>query len=106
MMFEHTTSPERCPDRDKHRWPIGPCEDIAQCPHCLMPTFRLRPLGETYGFHGRDCSLPEVHEGECVGGGSGHEPKHIRGYWKGFEDDVRAEREWWANRDTPDAATS
>ena len=84
-----------CPDRNKHREPRGPCEDISQCGLCGAITFALRPEGETYGFHEPDCSLPLLHENFCVGGGSGHPPGKVRGYWPGFEDDVRRERERW-----------
>lgn len=82
----------------EHRLPAGPCEDIAQCPVCLMPTFALRPPGQTFGFHARDCSLPAVHERDCAGGGTGHPPGQVRGYWPGFDADVQAERDWWASR--------
>lgn len=90
--------PRQCPNASNHRAPYGPCEDIGQCSGCGMMTFALRPAGETFGFHERNCSLPEVHEGYCLGGGEGHEPKTIRGYWPGYEDDVKAEREWWESK--------
>jgi hypothetical protein len=80
-----------------HRLPDGPCEDLVSCPRCRLPTYALRPEGETFGFHARDCSAPAVHEGQCPGGGAGHRPGLIRGYWSGFSDDVRAEHEWWAS---------
>ncbi len=73
----------------------GPCMDTAMCPECWRPMGAMRPPGETFGFHNRDCSLPERHYGECVGGGTGHKPGHIRGYWPGFEADIEAERAWW-----------
>lgn len=70
-----------CP-RGPHRIPQGPNEDIAQCPVCLAPDYVLRPPGETFGEHLPDCSLPERHEGRCVGGGNGH-PRAplVRGYF-------------------------
>lgn len=77
---------------------MGPCVDLAQCPECGTICGALRPPGETFGFHARDCSLPERHYGECVGGGTGHQPGHIRGYWPGFDADVAAERAWWDSR--------
>lgn len=69
-----------CP-QGPHRPPQGPNEDVAQCGRCLSLTFAMRPEGETFGHHLPDCSLPERHQGYCVGGGSGHPPaKKIRGY--------------------------
>lgn len=89
-----------CPDRDRHRPPQGPCEDLGQCPRCLWLSFEMRPAGETFGFHARDCSLSERHEGDCVGGGNGHRPGVIRGYWgPTTDDDIAAERAWWAAKE-------
>lgn len=99
--MQATPTPSEAPPCGEYRLPTGPCEDIGQCPLCLSPIGVLRPAGETFGFHERDCSLPVVHPGECEGGGSGHEPQKIRGWWPGFEADVQAEREWWASRATP-----
>lgn len=73
--------PDQCPE-GPHRGPQGPCEDLSQCGRCWMPSFALRPAGETFGEHADDCSLPAVHEGWCVGGGSGHPPSRlVRGFW-------------------------
>lgn len=63
-----------------HREPAGPCEDLAMCEACGKPTFFMRPAGECFGHHAEDCSLPERHEGFCVGGGQGHETKVLRGW--------------------------
>jgi len=87
--------PGDCP-RAPHRGPEGPCEDVAQCGLCGLPSFDLRPEGETYGFHARDCSLPLRHEGACVGGGTGHPPVTVRGWWPGMDDDLRVERDYYA----------
>lgn len=47
-----------------------------------MPSWSMRPLGETYGTHLPDCSLPVRHESYCLPGGAGHPPApRIRGYW-------------------------
>jgi len=54
----------------------------------------MRPAGETIGLHSDDCSLPERHGGYCTGGGTGHPPaEHIRGFWPGMDDDIRAAQE-------------
>lgn len=79
----------------EHQPIAGPCVDLAQCGECWMPVGALRPPGETFGFHDRDCSLPERHYGVCVGGGTGHKPGLIRGWWAGFEADFEAELAWW-----------
>lgn len=68
----------------EHRLPQGPNEDITQCSEsgCWLPTFMLRPEGETYGWHRSDCCLPVRHESYCRPGGQGHPPAPvIRGYW-------------------------
>lgn len=60
---------------------------------CYAPVAVMRPVGETYGLHDDDCSLPERHFGECVGGGAGHPVAVlVRGWWMGFEQDVLAAR--------------
>lgn len=69
--FGSIEHPEQCPN-GPHRGPQGPNEDLSQCPLCLMPSFALRPDGETFGQHLPDCSLPRRHHGFCVGGGTGH----------------------------------
>lgn len=97
MMWEYDW--RTCPDAALHRPPEGPCEDIGQCPQCGSLNFSMRPEGETYGFHAEDCSLPMLHERDCVGGGQGHPPGEVRGYWLGFEEDVARERRRWAERD-------
>ena len=43
---------------ETHRGPQGPNEDLSQCWQCGTPTYRLRPVGETFGEHQADCSLP------------------------------------------------
>jgi hypothetical protein len=76
---------ENCPR--PHRYPQGPNEDVGPCPGCGGNSWELRPEGETYGYHARDCSLPIRHEGNCVGGGSGHPAVvKIRGYFHDPED--------------------
>lgn len=68
-----------CPG-EPHRGPEGPNEDIGQCSKCGGLSFSMRPEGETFGRHWPDCSLPNRHEGECVGGGTGHpDAPKIRG---------------------------
>lgn len=72
--------PKDCPDREKHRWPQGTNEDVAQCFRCGVGTYSMRPWGETFGTHISDCSLPIWHEGYCEPGGDGHpEAPVIRG---------------------------
>ena len=93
-------SPEAC--TREHPNLVGPCVDVGQCPECWMPCGSMRPPGETFGFHARDCSLPERHYGECVGGGTGHKPGHIRGYWPGMDEDIRTELAWWAETNPGD----
>lgn len=60
-----------CPD-GPHRGPEGPNEDMGQCGKCGGFSFSMRPEGETFGRHWSDCSLPNRHQGECVGCGAGH----------------------------------
>jgi len=85
--------PASCPD-GPHRGPQGPNEDLSQCGKCWMPSWSMRPAGETIGLHSDDCSLPERHGGYCTGGGTGHPPaEHIRGFWPGMDDDIRAAQE-------------
>lgn len=73
-----------CPDRDDHRRPEGPNEDMGLCRWCRAHTYEMRPDGETYGDHWPDCSLERRHKGKCVGGGEGHpQAEKIRGYWPG-----------------------
>ena len=68
-----------CPD-GPHRGPEGPNEDMGQCGKCGGFSFSMRPEGETFGRHWSDCSLPNRHQGECVGGGAGHpDAPKIRG---------------------------
>ncbi len=68
-----------CPD-GPHRGPAGPNEDIGQCDKCGSGSFSMRPEGETFGRHWSDCSLPNRHQGECIGGGAGHpDAPKIRG---------------------------
>jgi hypothetical protein len=75
----HRVPTAKCP-LGPHRGPQGPNEDIAQCYYCGMPTYALRPWGETFGHHADDCSLPIWHKSYCVGGGEGHpEAPVIRG---------------------------
>jgi hypothetical protein len=70
---------DECPNRP-HRGPEGPNEDISQCGFCGLPSYAMRPWGETFGEHLDDCSLPVWHESYCQPGGSGHPPaKVIRG---------------------------
>lgn len=89
-----------CP-HGPHRGPQGPNEDLSQCSRCWAPSWSLRPPGETIGLHAADCSLPERHERECVGGGHGHPPaKVVRGYWPGMEADIEAARARHADRDS------
>lgn len=89
LPFAH---PDECPD-GPHRGPQGPCEDLSQCPRCLVPSWAMRPAGEEIGLHADDCSLPRPHKGYCVGGGTGHAPADVvRGYWPGMDDDVREAR--------------
>lgn len=72
-----------CPDRP-HRPPEGPCEDISVCYKCGVPSYVMRPEGETYYVHDDDCCLPERHESYCQPGGTGHPiAPVIRGYWPG-----------------------
>lgn len=74
-----STRPDECRLRP-HRGPQGPNEDLAQCFFCGSPTFAMRPVGETFGDHLPDCSLPYWHESYCVGGGEGHPPSRtVRG---------------------------
>lgn len=75
----YASRPHECPNRP-HRGPAGPNEDIAQCPLCLSPSWSKRPIGETWGNHIPDCSLPIDHENYCEPGGKGHpEAPIIRG---------------------------
>jgi hypothetical protein len=68
------------PCEGNHRGPQGPNEDLSVCSYCHMPSYSMRPWGETIGTHKADCSLPIWHEGYCVGGGAGHpEAPRIRG---------------------------
>jgi hypothetical protein len=63
-----------------HRGPQGPNEDLAQCPICWAVDHALRPVGETFGQHIPDCSLPLRHYGYCKPGGNGHpRSEHERG---------------------------
>ena len=63
-----------------HRGPQGPNEDISWCTKANLPTYSIRPAGETFGNHLADCSLPIDHHSYCQPGGSGHPPaKLIRG---------------------------
>ena len=73
-----------CPDRNDHRFPQGPNEDLAQCGGCGEITYSRRPAGVTFGWHLEDCSLPVDHLGYCQPGGEGHprpEGSKVRGYW-------------------------
>lgn len=92
--------PPLCTDTEpcsEHRQPEGPNEDIGWCSKCQRPVGVLRPQGETYGLHADDCSLPNRHRGRCVGGGDGHPPAElIRGWWSGYEKDMRRAKEKWA----------
>ena len=84
--------PSQCPG-GPHRGPEGPNEDIAMCFACGSPSWSLRPENEQIGLHAADCSLPRRHEGYCVGGGDGHPPTEVvRGWWRGMDADVAAER--------------
>ena len=68
-----------CPDRP-HRGPEGPNEDLGQCWKCGSLSHSMRPEGEEFGGHIKDCSLPQRHESYCKPGGQGHpEPKLRRG---------------------------
>jgi hypothetical protein len=68
-----------CPNQP-HRGPQGPNEDIGQCGLCMSFSYRMRPAGESFGYHKDDCSLDVGHPGYCVGGGEGHTPApKIRG---------------------------
>lgn len=60
------------PECANHRGPEGPNEDLAQCWWCGGPTWSIRPMGQTFGWHIEDCSLPIQHEGRCAPGGTGH----------------------------------
>lgn len=71
-----STDPAKC-KRGPHRGPQGPNEDLAQCPFCASPSYSMRPVGETFGDHLPDCSLPYWHESYCVGGGSGHPASRV-----------------------------
>lgn len=77
-LYPHTRA--NCPR--PHRFPEGPNEDLGCCPECGGISWELRPEGQTYGYHDTDCSLPNRHEGHCVGGGAGHPAAaKIRGYF-------------------------
>lgn len=77
MSWLFPKEPEEC--EYEHRGPQGPNEDISVCNQCGMPTFSRRPVGESFGWHIADCSLPMRHLGYCVGGGEGHvKPKGER----------------------------
>ena len=90
MFFKYTMS--ECPE-GPHRGPEGPNEDLAQCRLCGSPTWCLRPENEQFGLHLDDCSLPQRHEGACVGGGRGHAPVEVvRGWWSGMDDEVEEAR--------------
>lgn len=54
------------------RGPAGPNEDIGQCSKCWHMGAVLRPDGESFGWHGDECSLPMRHYGYCERGGTGH----------------------------------
>jgi hypothetical protein len=56
---------EECPDRADHRWPQGPNEDVSICGMCGSGTYMMRPEGETFGDHEKDCVLPPRHRGFC-----------------------------------------
>lgn len=72
-------SPADCPHAP-HRGPEGPNEDLAQCFACGMPSYSMRPWGETIGHHLPDCALPVWHPSFCEPGGDGHPPApKIRG---------------------------
>lgn len=82
----HCARPLLCPAAP-HRGPEGPNEDLDLCRHCMSPSHRLRPEGETYGHHLPDCSLPLRHPSYCRPGGAGHPPAAlIRGYWPDQEE--------------------
>lgn len=68
--------PDECPDRP-HRGPQGPNEDLNVCLRCGSPSWMFRPVGETFGEHLPDCSLPYWHESYCLPGGSGHGPSRV-----------------------------
>lgn len=88
--------PSTCPE--EHPVLSGPCMDIGQCPKCWTPIGVMRPAGETIGMHADDCSLPERHQGECVGGGNGHRPGIVRGYWPNMDDDILKARQRYDER--------
>lgn len=69
--------PSECPE-GPHRGPEGPNEDLAQCPRCFSVHWCRRPVGEEFGGHIRDCSLPRDHESYCQPGGLGHPPPLYR----------------------------
>lgn len=78
------------PCRGTHRPPEGPNEDMDQCPRCGSLSHTMRPVGETYGWHLKDCSLPERHESSCQPGGAGHpDAPLIRGFWPGVQRETR-----------------
>ena len=78
-LFEHTPETADCLSH-AHRGPQGPNEDISWCAKANLPTYSLRPAGETFGHHLPDCSLPIDHPSYCQPGGNGHPPaKVIRG---------------------------
>lgn len=88
----HLADPSACPD-GPHRGPQGPNEDLAQCPRCMAPSYGRRNSTEQYGLHLKDCSLPRLHGGRCVGGGDGHAPASlVRGFWPGMDADVARAR--------------
>ena len=68
---------QECPNKENHRGPQGPNEDIATCRLCNSFSFAMRPEGETFGNHLADCSLPIGHQSFCVGGGAGHPPSRL-----------------------------
>lgn len=79
LAFPRTHLATNCPRRP-HRGPEGPNEDLSQCPLCWTISWQFRPVGETFGEHLPDCSLPYWHESFCEPGGNGHPPaRKIRG---------------------------
>lgn len=70
-IWPYAERPDECPNAP-HRGPQGPNEDLAQCGLCLMPSYSMRPAGETFGEHLPDCSLPIGHPSYCEPGGNGH----------------------------------
>lgn len=71
--------PEDCPEKP-HRGPQGPNEDLSQCRLCWSLSHAKRPVGEEWGGHTQDCSLPQSHSSFCQGGGRGHPlPQKMRG---------------------------